>query len=89
MSIFSFASFLFSLSVRAVKNASLLKTRQVQFQKATTKLKEVVGKYKDLQAKFHHFEVAEYKQYLEVWQMNQTSVVDFARKVREPQSLSV
>merc|ERR1711871_47729 len=52
-----------------------------QNSKLTAEYRRATEQYKDLQAKFHHFEVSEYKQYLEVWQMNQTRVVDLARKV--------
>eukprot|EP00959_Pyramimonas_sp_CCMP1952_P192178 4018529-Pyramimonas_sp.AAC.1 len=49
--------------------------------KLTEEYKRITEQFKDLQAKFRHFEQADVTRYKEVWEMKEQAVADLVRKV--------
>lgn len=69
------------LSVLATKYTELNAADQKMNSELTSDYRSLTRKYKDLQAKFRHFEVSDTQKYDEVWMMHEEDAKDFIDKL--------
>lgn len=75
------------LSVLATKYTELNAADQKMNNELTSDYRSLTRKYKDLQAKFRHFEVSDTQKYDEVWMMHEEEAKDFIDKLLKADKL--